>query len=357
MNVRSGIKWTKLVVVLTFMCSISGFSALAQIDAGKPLDARTLAALVLELKGVVQRTAPDANEAAMVAQKWDARRDLAGKTKLAVINLLFQDVRSSIKDSGTQYQISSMFGMYKMMPDDAIKAERPQADASMSKPALVNKLIDLTYAMHPDVGAGLYVHNVMVPFNIKGTEAREAAARRDRFALFDFVLRKNKTWTPAQRSFIKANYDQLLKITIKITEDAERKNLPVDKWVKEGLQKSYTSKFTPAELSSLISYFEGIDGQDILRHNKTMSTTDLAEEFPAKGDTAAKAAEAKYDKFLATPLGAKFKTAYFDEVSAYKESKEKAAWTADLNADGTQVYLVANLDQLFDKFVAENYKK
>jgi hypothetical protein len=293
----------------------------------------------------------------MVSKKWDARTDLKGKTKLAVINLLFQDVRSSVKDAGTQYTINSIFGMYRMMPDDAIKAETPKANASMTKPEMVSKLIDLTYPMHPDAGPGLYVNNVFVALTIKGTDARVAAARQDRFKLFDFVLAKNNIWTPAEKSFIKANYDQLLKTAIKITEDAVRKNFPAEQWIKESLQKSYTSGFTTTELSTLIAYFQGTAGQSILKYHQVLAMTDMSEEFPAKGDIAMQAASAEYDKLLATPLGAKFKTAYFDDARAYKEAKEKAAWTTDPNADGSEVYLPANLTELFNKFVANNYKK
>jgi hypothetical protein len=105
---------------------------MAQTDSGKPLDAKSLTALVEELKGVVSTTALDEKNAALVAEKWDRRKDLAGKTKKDVINLLFEDVKSVIKDSGIQYQLYSMFSFYKQIPDELPSAQT----AKTARPAL-----------------------------------------------------------------------------------------------------------------------------------------------------------------------------------------------------------------------------
>jgi hypothetical protein len=117
------INWTKLIIALVLLCSISSFSAMAQTDSGNPLDAKSLTALVEELKGVVSRTGLDEKNVALVAEKWDGRKDLAGKTKKDVINLLFEDVKSVIEDSGVQYQIYSIFSLYKLIPDESVSAQ------------------------------------------------------------------------------------------------------------------------------------------------------------------------------------------------------------------------------------------
>ena len=200
------VKWANLPIALMILCAVFSFSAMAQSDTGKPLAAKTLAALVAELKGVVARTATEAGESEMVARKWDARRDLANKTKLAVINLLFQDVKSSVEDSGTQYQISSIFGMYKMMPDDAIKAETPAAKAV--ELAAINKLVKLTYRTHPYVGIDETLNA------LPGAEEDPAAkdeAIQNRIAGFEEALKVNDQLTAAQKSFVRANYDFLKK--------------------------------------------------------------------------------------------------------------------------------------------------
>jgi|SRR5687768_4989965 len=100
MNITSGINRIKSAIALVFMCSVFGLTVMAQTNTDKPMTAKSLAALVVELKGIISGLAPTANEAAMVSEKWDARRDLVGKTKKDVIYLLFQDVRAVIKDSG-----------------------------------------------------------------------------------------------------------------------------------------------------------------------------------------------------------------------------------------------------------------
>jgi hypothetical protein len=102
-----------------------GSSVRAQTNSDQPLDATALTALVGELTEVVAKATPDPKEAASVSARWDKRTDLAGKTKKEVINLLYQDVKAVIKDSGTQYQIYSIFSFYKRIPDDSQPTARP----------------------------------------------------------------------------------------------------------------------------------------------------------------------------------------------------------------------------------------
>jgi hypothetical protein len=109
---------TNLIIALIILCSVFSFSAIAQTDDAKPLDAKALTALVEELKGVVARTESDEKKSASVAEKWDKRKDLAGKTREDVIELLYEDVKSVITNKGKQYEIYSIFAFYKTIPDD-----------------------------------------------------------------------------------------------------------------------------------------------------------------------------------------------------------------------------------------------
>jgi hypothetical protein len=92
-------------------------TAIPPATSAKPMETKARNALIEELKGVVTRLSPDKNEAKTVAERWDQRKDLAGKTKSEVIDLLYDDVKSVIKDSGTQYLIFSTFAFYKNIPD------------------------------------------------------------------------------------------------------------------------------------------------------------------------------------------------------------------------------------------------
>jgi hypothetical protein len=94
-------------LALVFLCGSFGFNILAQND--KPLDAKSLAALVGDLKEVVAKSGAEEKDAATVAKNWDVRKDLTGKTRKVVIDLLYQDVKANIKDSGVLYQIFSIF--------------------------------------------------------------------------------------------------------------------------------------------------------------------------------------------------------------------------------------------------------
>ncbi|MCY7348807.1 MAG: hypothetical protein LH614_21670, partial [Pyrinomonadaceae bacterium] len=151
-TLKTGIIRTKLIAALVFMCSVFSFSAAAQTDLDKPMDAKALAALVAEIKGIVAKSSPNEKDAELVADRWSKRTDLRGKTKKEVINLLYQDVKAVITDSGIQYQIYSIFSFYKRIPDEPPSAQTQKTNVAMSKPASVNKLVDFTYRMHPYVG-------------------------------------------------------------------------------------------------------------------------------------------------------------------------------------------------------------
>ncbi|MDQ3129155.1 MAG: hypothetical protein M3Q99_00135 [Acidobacteriota bacterium] len=335
------------------MCSVFGFTAMAQTNPDKPLDTKSLAALVEELKGIVAKSSPNEKDAELVADRWGKRTDLRGKTKKEVINLLYQDVKAVITDSGIQYQIYSIFSFYKQIPDEPPSDLTQKTNVAMSKPASVNKLVDLTYRMHPYVGIEEQLASLPGPADIKAATEED---RKNRIAGFDDALKVNNKLTSAQKSFVRANYDQLIKIADKITEDAIRTNFPTEQWVKEGLQKSYTSKFTQTELNSLIVYFQGVDGQQFLKY---VRLSRMAQMITGNGGTVnlTEADKAQHDKFAATPLGKKFNAAYLQEVIAYEESKSNAVFSANPNADGFAIYRPENLNKLFNRFVAENYKK
>jgi len=350
---KTRINWTKLIIALVLLWSISSFSAMAQTDSDKPLDAKSLAALVEELKGVVSKTELDEKNAKLVGEKWDARKDLAGKTKKDVINLLFEDVKSVIKDSGIQYQIYSIFSFYKQIPNEFSSAQSQKNKGAMSKPASVKKLVDLTFLMHPYVGIEEQIASLPGTKDIKAAEEED---RKNRIEGFDDALKVNNKLTPEQKSFVKANYDRLIKITDKITEDAINKNFPTERWIKEGLQQSYTAKFSLKELTGLIDYFQGTAGQQILKYVRLSNMAELITGNGGKLDYTA-ADKAEHDKFTATPLGRKFITAYIDEAEAYEKRKQEAVRTGNPNADGFAIYRPKNLNKFFNKFVAENYKK
>jgi hypothetical protein len=207
--------------------------------------------------------------------------------------------------------------------------------------------------MHPYVGIEEQIATLPGSADVKAGIEED---RKNRIAGFDAALKVNNKLTPEQKSFVRANYDQLIKIADKITEDAINKNFPTERWIKEGLQKSYTAKFTLSELNDLIVYFQGADGQPVLKY---IRISQMAELITGNGGTLnfTEADKAEYDKFAATPLGKKFITAYIAEAEAYEKRQEEAVRTKIPDADGFAIYEPANLNKLFNKFVADNYKK
>ena len=347
------IHWTKLIIALVLLCSISGFSAMAQTVSDKPMDAKSLAALVEELKEVVSRSAPDQKDAAaLVAEKWERRKDLAGKTKRDVIHLLFEDVKAVIKDSGIQYQIYSIFSFYKQIPDESPSAQAQKTNGAMSKPASVKKLVDLTFSMHPFVGIEKQIASLP---GTKAVKAEEERVRKVRIEVFDDALKVNTQLTPDQKSFVKANYDRLSKSVDKIIDDTIQRNFPTEQWVKEGLQQSYTAKFSLKELTNLIAYFQGTAGQQVLKYVRLSNMAELITGNGGQLDYT-EADKAEYDKFASNPLGKKFITAFITDAEAYEKRQVNAVMAGNSNADGFAILEPANLNKLFNKFVSENYK-
>ena len=346
----TGITWTKLIVALALLCSTFSFSALAQAD--KPLDAKSLTALVEELKGVVSRSAPDQKEATAVADRWDKRTDLKGKTKKEVINLLFEDVKLVIKDSGVHYQIYSMFSFYKRMPDESLSAPTQKTKGAISKPASVRRLVELTHRMHPFVGIDELVASLPGTKEIAAEEARVRQVRRE---FFDDALKVNGKLTPDQKSFVKANYDRLSKSVDKIIDDTIQRNFPTEQWVKEALQQSYTTKFSLKELTNLVAYFQGTSGQQVLKYVRLSNMAELITGNGGQLDYT-EADKAEHDKFASDPLGKKFMTAFITDAEAYRKRKVNAVYAGNSDADGFAILEPANLNKFFNKFVSENYK-
>lgn len=107
------------LIAALFLGLIFGFNAVAQDN---PLNAQQLANVVKGLKGALQENlqiveSKGGPQYTAITQKWDSRTDLAGKPKADVIDLLYQDVKSVVKNSGMRYQISQVFSLYERMPD------------------------------------------------------------------------------------------------------------------------------------------------------------------------------------------------------------------------------------------------
>lgn len=355
---KKGNNWIMLVIVLSLLCSLFSVAVNAQTDAGKPLNAQQLANLKTGLKEALQESLAvaetDGIKYAAVTQKWDARKDLAGKSKKQVINLLFQDVRAVVTDSGMQYQISSVFSLYKQMPDEQFSGQKEsQMGFSNSKPEAVDQLTNLTMSHHPYVGINEELAKLP---GTKDIEAGKAEDRKNRIEGFDAALKVNNKLNADQKAFVRANYDKLIKIADKITEDAINKNFPTEQWVMEGLDKSYSTKFTLKELNDLIQFLDTENISPILKYIRQTNMEQLITGNGGKLDFTA-ADKAEYDKFASTALGKKFIAAFLNETIAFEQFKENEVRSRNPNADGFAIYETANLNKFFNKFVADNYKK
>ena len=335
------------------LCLVFAISAMAQVRADRPLTSAARNNLIAELKEVVAKTVPDGPDAAAVAAKWDQRKGLAGKTKRDIIDVLYADLKTVISDSGARYQIYSMFSFYKTIPD-AMFSKRPQKTVRpLSKTASITKLVDLTVKMHPYVGIDEELALLPGAGDVKAAAEKD---RQNRIAGFDDALKTNNTLTEAQKAFVRANYDRLFKISDKITDDAIRSNFPTERWIRDGLSKSFAANFTAVELATLIAYFQQSAGRQYLHY---VRVTNMAEMIKGNGGspdiTASERSE--YERLSTTVLGEKFEKAFMHEAIEYEQAKENAVRGSKPNADGFAIYKPENLNKLFNKFVAENFRR
>ena len=107
MNTRSGVAWTKLVIVFGILCFVFSLSVIAQTNPETPLDEDGVAELIEELTAGVTGQVEDRAQIDAITQKWEAREDLTGKTRVQILQLLFADVKSVVKQQAAQNKIWS----------------------------------------------------------------------------------------------------------------------------------------------------------------------------------------------------------------------------------------------------------
>ena len=90
--------WTGLIIASLLMCLIFCFGVVAQTKDDPPLDEEAVSALVDELKEGLPEFIEDEDTVNKITEKWDAREDLAGKTRYEIIKLFKEDVESVLTD-------------------------------------------------------------------------------------------------------------------------------------------------------------------------------------------------------------------------------------------------------------------
>lgn len=146
MNTRSGITWTKLVIGLGLICLMLSFGALAQTNPEKPLDEDAVSELFGELTAGLTSVIEDEAQIDAITQKWDAREDLVGKTKAQILKLLFDDVKSVVKDQQTQNKIWSTWNQNEEIAVQApvekpvVPANLPTRSALEGTPAIIRPM-------------------------------------------------------------------------------------------------------------------------------------------------------------------------------------------------------------------------
>lgn len=136
----------KKYIYITLALVVLAFPAAAQ---NAVLNSQQLSNLIVGLKGALsENLAPVSGGQASytaIAQRWDARRDLGGKSKKQVIDLLYTDVEAVIKSPAIRYQVNQVFALYDRMPDSQFNAKTTLIDKRDGQEYGVKKLGNLTW--------------------------------------------------------------------------------------------------------------------------------------------------------------------------------------------------------------------
>src|SRR4051812_23769523 len=103
----SAIMMLAAVFTLSPRSNVSAYavSAVPQATPEEPLDDEAASALIDELKGGLSDQIEDEAQVTAITEKWGAQEDLAGKTRKQILNLLFADVKSIIKNKKAQNSV------------------------------------------------------------------------------------------------------------------------------------------------------------------------------------------------------------------------------------------------------------
>ena len=158
--------WTKLVIASFLLCLVFSIGALAQTDADQTLDDEAVSALIGQLKDGLSDMVEE-SELAAITEKWGAHEDLAGKSKAAILKLLFADFKSVRKDKETQDNVWSLW----------VKDDGPNTEAEPTPKPSITPNPSIT----PDPGVG----EMTAVFRIEDEKSNLAiyAERRERWCV------------------------------------------------------------------------------------------------------------------------------------------------------------------------------
>ena len=119
-------KVVRIIFVFLILFGTFGFNAFAQ---NHPLDHQSASALVEKLKGELASVIKDEAEVESITKKWELR-NLAGQTKIQIIEALFEDVKSIVVDAAQLKAISDLWNA----PVEGEEAPTSHPTATMPTP-------------------------------------------------------------------------------------------------------------------------------------------------------------------------------------------------------------------------------
>jgi hypothetical protein len=163
-------------------------------------------------------------------------------------------------------------------------------------------------------------------------------------AQFDPALADSKELTTEQKQFIKANYSKLALLVNDKMVVAIRKHVKLSEWLTAYLTDVYSKDLTEADMREWIAYFETSKGKLTLKAIFAIPQPTDAEN------------QALLRKFGTDPLGIKFIKIFGDDLDALTQRKIGEV-EASIKGELEKILSPAEIKNMFNQFVAENYKK
>jgi hypothetical protein len=207
-----------------------------------------------------------------------------------------------------------------------------QLAQAQTDPKLLEKLIKVTSDGHP------FRKDLKDLLTLPAPDPAKVAEK------FDPALAENTQLTAEQKQFIKANYDKLGLIVNDKMVVVTGKHVKFGDWLTAYLTQTYPKELTPEEMQNWITFFEPSEGKLIL---KTIFT------IPQPTDADSQALMQKFEK---NPIGIKFISIFGDALNTYIQAKMGGV-EATVKGEYEKLLLPAELNKMFNQFVAENFKK
>lgn len=239
--------------------------------------------------------------------------------------------------AGNKQMLAELNKLYKSAPLNQIinqfVADNLEPGKS-NKTNVVSQLVETTISWQKEINKDL------IPMSADRNEENAKIQTENFASIFDEALKVNKSLTPDQMAFAKANYSKLSEILEAKQKALVTDLLPVETWMKKGLTTAFTNYLTIDEINIINAFLQSPAAKNL---NRDMMTE---MELVNSG----------FAKFAETAAGSKFFTILKNDILKSSEPEMKKGYQKYMEAS-FKLLDPTGINQIISEFVAANYKK